>query len=267
MHWGASTHVGRVRAQNEDAILVRPPLFAVADGMGGHAAGEVASALAVEELTQLDDPASASPRSVVDAIQVANRTILATASAQGLADGMGTTLTALSLSEGAGIAIFNVGDSRAYRYRDGQLIQLSADHSLVAEMVRSGRIAAAEARTHPDRHVITRALGISVDVEVDCWELLARSGDRYLLCSDGLTGELSEDAVANILRSLDSPQVVAERLVSQAVEAGGRDNVSVVVVDIEDLNPGELDTDATNPRPDVADDDDTQPAGGVIGAQ
>jgi PPM family protein phosphatase len=261
MQWGASTHIGRVRTQNEDAILVRPPLFAVADGMGGHAAGEVASALAVEELTQLDDPASAN--SVVGAIQVANRTILATASAQGLAEGMGTTLTALSVSDDAAIAVFNVGDSRAYRYRDGHLTQLSADHSLVAEMVRSGRIGASEARTHPDRHVITRALGIGEDVEVDTWELLARSGDRYLLCSDGLTGELDEAVVAEILRSDDPPQAVADRLVNEAVEAGGRDNVSVVVVDIDDLTPGEADRDATNPRPEPeADDDDTLPTGG-----
>jgi protein phosphatase len=134
--------------------------------------------------------------------------------------------------------------------RDGRLTQLSADHSLVAEMVRAGRMAETEARRHPDRHVITRALGIGDHVEVDCWQLVARGGDRYLLCSDGLTGELSEDAVASILRSDDPPQTVADRLVTRAVEAGGRDNVSVVVVDLDALPMDEADDDATNPLPD-----------------
>jgi serine/threonine protein phosphatase PrpC len=257
--WGIATHVGCARAHNEDAVLARPPIFAVADGMGGHQAGEVASQVALATLEELSPEDSASIPAVVRQVKRANDAILTIATERGFVHGIGTTLIALSLGDDGELSVFNVGDSRAYRYRDGSLIQLSADHSVVAELVRAGRLAPSEAASHPDRHVVTRALGIEPDVEVDCWRLFARSGDRYLLCSDGLTSELSESEICAVLEGSDEPQGLVDLLVHRTLEAGARDNVSVILIEV-----GQMEGDAdeqTNPR---LDNDETRP---VVGAE
>jgi protein phosphatase len=236
LRWGLATDVGRVRTNNEDSYLVHEPLFAVADGMGGPAAGEVASEIAVSTLRaafQTDH----SRDSLADAVRLANRAVFERARDDPALRGMGTTLTAVALVEESGddvLAVVNVGDSRAYRMRDGELEQLTEDHSLVEEMVRTGRLSADEATTHPQRHIITRALGIEPDVEVDCFAITPFAGDRYLLASDGLTNEMEDREIASVLRRTTDPQRAAEELVSHARQSGGRDNITVVVVDVVD---------------------------------
>jgi protein phosphatase len=236
LRWGLATDVGRVRTNNEDSYLVHEPLFAVADGMGGPAAGEVASEIAVSTLRaafQTDH----SRDSLADAVRLANRAVFDRARDDPALRGMGTTLTAVALVEESGddvLAVVNVGDSRAYRMRDGELEQLTEDHSLVEEMVRTGRLSADEATTHPQRHIITRALGIEPDVEVDCFAITPFAGDRYLLASDGLTNEMEDREIASVLRRTTDPQRAAEELVSHARQSGGRDNITVVVVDVVD---------------------------------
>jgi serine/threonine protein phosphatase PrpC len=232
---GSATDVGLVRANNQDRLLVAEPLFAVADGMGGHAAGEVASAIAVTALEEAFTDRT--PDGLAAAAKAANRAVWDHAQTDLELRGMGTTLVALALvgEDGAEeLAVANVGDSRLYLLSQGDLVQVTADHSLVAELVAEGQIQPEEAEVHPQRHVLTRALGVDADVAVDLLTLDLHRGDRYLLCSDGLSREVSDDQVASILRRLADPGEAARELVSQAREHGGNDNITVVVVDVVD---------------------------------
>jgi serine/threonine protein phosphatase PrpC len=232
---GAASDVGRVRDVNEDRYLVADRVFAVCDGLGGHQAGEVASATAAHTLeTAFTEP---TVDCLIEAVEEANRAIWQLAQDQPDKRGMGTTLTAVAVidQEGEGqLALVNVGDSRGYLLRDGELTQLTEDHSLVAEMERDGRLTHEEARVHPQRAVITRALGLEPDVEIDHLELLPYRGDRLLLCSDGLTNEVADDQIGSTLRRLADPDEAAKDLVSQARANGGSDNITAVVIDITD---------------------------------
>lgn len=237
LRWGSASDTGRVRTVNQDSSLEADPIFAVADGMGGHAAGEVASQVAVEALR---DNATATHDGLVEGIRLANRAVIDRADDDPELRGMGTTLCAIALvgpDEDDGderIVVANVGDSRVYLLQDGELLQVTEDHSLVEEMVRQGRLSPDEARNHPQKNIVTRVLGNEADIEVDTWEITPHRGDRYLLCSDGLSGEVDDDRTAAVLRRLADPEEAARELVRLAVEAGGRDNVTVVVVDVVD---------------------------------
>lgn len=231
---GASrTMVGQVRAHNEDNCLVTPRLLAVADGMGGHAAGEVASAIAVEVLAKTTPDLTI--ESIVDLVADANSRILNAAIADPAKRGMGTTLCVAAVVQSHGremLALANVGDSRIYALTDGTLHQLSEDHSLVETLVREGRITPEEATTHPQRNVLTRALGVDRDVLVDVWLLDPRPQDRFLLCSDGLFNEVDQSRIEQMLEESDSPRDAADVLAEAADDAGGRDNITVVVADL-----------------------------------
>ncbi len=228
-----ATDVGRVREHNEDAGLVTARLVAVADGMGGHAAGEVASALAVEALAALGDDVEIRPRDVVTRVGAANRAILESVARHPEQLGMATTLAGLAQVSVGGAthwAAFNIGDSRVYRVVEGAMTQVSQDHSEVAELVARGLITPEEALRHPARNIVTRCLGRDPLEPVDSWVFPPHPGERFLLCTDGLTNELRDDTIARFLQDGDDEQQIADRLVAAAVEAGGRDNVTVVVV-------------------------------------
>ena len=234
---GAATDVGRVRQINEDRYLADERLFAVADGVGGHQAGEVASQTSVETLLKTFMEGEHTTEGLISAVEAANQAVWQLAQGSREKRGMGTTLTALALVQEDGeeqLALANVGDSRAYMLQQGELIQLTEDHSLVEELVRDGKLTPAEAQVHPQRSIITRALGMEPAIEVDSWEIIPYSGDRILLCSDGLTNELSDERIASTLRQLADPQEAAHDLVRQARAAGGSDNITVVVVDVVD---------------------------------
>ena len=233
---GAATDVGRVRQNNEDDLLVASPLFAVADGMGGHAAGEVASGIAVRMLGEQFE-GDRTPAGLADAVRAANRAVWEKAQEDPQLRGMGTTLTAVALVDDGGeevLAVVNVGDSRAYRLQGGELEQLTEDHSLVEELVRTGRLSAAEAQVHPQKHVLTRVLGVDADVEVDCFRIIPYRGDRFLLASDGLFNEVDDRTIAGVLRRVDDPDAAAVKLVELAKGNGGSDNITAVVVDVVD---------------------------------
>lgn len=235
--WGAATDIGRTRKNNQDRLLVSAPMFVVADGMGGHQAGEVAALMAVESLAENTTPASV--EEIVSLVDRANTAIIDRATTEPLMRGMGTTLVVLvglELDDGPALGVANVGDSRLYRRADDGLVQITEDHSLVETLVRDGRLTRDEAAVHPQRNILTRALGIDEKVLIDSWLLTAVVGDRYLLCSDGLFNELSADEIYTILDEVASPDTAARRLVSEACAAGGRDNVTVVVIDIDDLD-------------------------------
>ena len=232
---GGATDVGRVRKMNEDRFLVGDGLYAVADGVGGHQAGEVASETSVETLA--DAFREPTTEGLVSAIKDANEAVWRLAQDNAEKRGMGTTITAVALVEEDGeeqLAIVNVGDSRAYLFQNGELVQISEDHSLVEELVRKGQLTHEEAQVHPQRSIITRALGMEPEIEVDYWQLVPYRGDRVLLCSDGLTNELSDDRIASTLRQIRDPQEAARDLVRQAKDHGGNDNITVVVVDVVD---------------------------------
>jgi protein phosphatase len=227
------TDTGRQRRDNEDNAFVRAPLFVVADGMGGAQAGEVASALAVEEFQQdLPDEGSAEQR-LTTRIREANRRIYELSRVEHEHAGMGTTLTAALLDDDT-LAVAHVGDSRAYIFRDGELARLTQDHSLVEELVRQGKLTEEQAAEHPQRSIITRALGIEFDVEVDTWTYQVRAGDVVLLCSDGLTSMIDEDQIVRILGGASSLAQAGDQLIDAANEAGGRDNITVVLFRLED---------------------------------
>jgi protein phosphatase len=227
------TDVGCVREHNEDSLLATPPLFAVCDGMGGHEAGEVASEIAVNVLSQRA-PDTPNVAALGQAVKDANAAIQ-DAVAQGKGrEGMGTTCTA-AMIDGSTVMIAQVGDSRAYLLHNRNLTQLTRDHSLVADLIDSGEITAAEARTHPWRSYITRALGIEPTVQTDLYEIEAAEGDTLLLCSDGLYTMIDDDQIASILGRHPEPQRAADELVEAAIEAGGTDNVTVIVVKIPNV--------------------------------
>jgi protein phosphatase len=222
---------GRRRRRNEDAYVLQPPLFAVADGMGGAQAGEVASRLAVEALRE-DSAAGEGVERVAALVQAANRRIWKRAGEDSSAQGMGTTMT-VALVEGDEVAFGHVGDSRAYRIRDGEVEQLTEDHSLVGELMRSGKLSPEEAETHPQRSVITRALGTDPDVDVDTFSVDARSGDVFLICSDGLTIMVGEETILEeVERSRGDLDGAAKALVRLANKGGGEDNITVVFFEI-----------------------------------
>jgi PPM family protein phosphatase len=267
------TDPGRVRRRNEDAFVCDPPLFAVADGMGGAQAGEVASRLAAAAFHEYHEADALDPEARLRSIiQEANRRIYARASTDPHASGMGTTITA-ALVTGARVSVGHVGDSRAYLFRDEVLEQLTEDHSLVADLVRSGRLTPEEAEAHPQRSVITRALGTDAAVSVDSFSVEAKPGDVYLLCSDGLTTMLSSDSVRRALAETSSLEEAARRLIGEANAAGGEDNVTVVLFAVteagadEDTLSGLEGFRVPLPEPVPEPDPEAQPSGGVTVVQ
>jgi serine/threonine protein phosphatase PrpC len=227
----AATHTGLVRSSNQDAHLSLSGLAVVADGMGGHASGEVASALAIAAFERLGETPLTTD-DVLEAVGRGNAAILAEGAAHPEKAGMGTTLTGVALVEtdGPHWLVFNVGDSRVYHVGPEGLAQVTEDHSEVAALVAAGRLTAEEARSHPLRNVITRSLGMEPAPVVDTWLLPVVPGDLYLACSDGLTGELTEDEIARCIADTPGLQEAADALVTAAVAAGGRDNVTVVLI-------------------------------------
>jgi len=266
LKWGAGTHPGQIRPDNEDHLHASQGVYVVADGMGGHEAGEVASELAVQRIreTLADEEAAPTAERVVEAISSANGDIFRAAIANPGQAGMGTTVTVIAVIEdpmaGRGepnidandpidpdrvtpivpkeqpeaLVLANVGDSRTYLLRHGRLRRVTIDHSYVQELVSTGHITDDEARTHPRRNIITRALGIEPDVKVDWWTLPLVEGDRFLLCSDGLVDEVADSDIVATLLEHDDPQDAADSLIAQANEAGGRDNITVIVLDVLD---------------------------------
>jgi protein phosphatase len=224
---GAATDIGQVREGNEDSYLIVAPLYAVADGMGGHRGGEVASSLALETVQQLFERQEGS---LADQVSGANRAVYDRSQSDRSVSGMGTTLTA-ALIDGNKVHLVHVGDSRAYLVRDGALTQLTEDHTLVHRMVLEGEITPEEAETHPHRSILTRALGVDENVQVDEGDVQVESGDRLLLCTDGLTGMVPEGEIQEILRDAADPQEAVDRLVKVANRAGGIDNITAVVLD------------------------------------
>ena len=249
------TDVGRQRSANEDSLVLRPPFFAVADGMGGARAGEVASAIAAEAFEGASAAGEAAEAQLARLLREANRRIYDLAVTDESHRGMGTTLTAAKVHDGE-VSLAHVGDSRAYRMRDGGLEQITRDHSLVAELERSGQITPEAAEHHPQRSIITRALGPEPDVEVDTYTLSARDGDLFLLCSDGLTSMISDDEVAAILRTSATLDEAADALINAANQSGGKDNNTVVLFRIGEL--GDAVPEATTVVPgDAAAEDET----------
>lgn len=267
LDYGFATDRGLRRPLNEDALLADRHLFAVADGMGGHEAGEVASGICVATLAEGQDAAHGelTAADLQQCMQAADLAIRRAAGSRA-----GTTLTGAALVREAGVPywlVFNVGDSRTYLLSRGRLAQVTVDHSEVQELVDQGRITPEEAIFHPRRHVITRALGTGEDSEADFWLLPVRAADRLLICSDGLTGEVRDEDIAEVLTRHAAPQDAVDELVQAALKSGGRDNITVVVVDVVPLHDGDAhdgDTHAddansdTAPRPDP-EDGHTQP--------
>jgi protein phosphatase len=228
------TDTGRQRRDNEDSAFARAPLFVIADGMGGAQAGEVASKLAVEAFEgELPEEGSPEER-LAGCAQAANRRIYEVSHSEHERAGMGTTLTAVYVDD-SDIAVANVGDSRAYLFRDGELGRLTQDHTLVEELVRRGKLTEEQAAEHPQRSIITRALGIDPEVEVDTWTYSGRAGDVVLLCSDGLTSMISESQITEILSRESDLNRAAEQLIAAANDAGGRDNITVVLFMLEEV--------------------------------
>ena len=228
--FGSRTDIGYVRDHNEDSLIIIPPLFAVADGMCGHEAGEIASEITVNTLAELA-PSHLDAEGLTAAVEAANYNVMK-APRQGIGrDGMGTTLTAAML-EGERLLIAQVGDSRAYLLHKGHLQQITRDHSLMADLIEAGQITPEEARVHPNRSVITRAIGSDIHMRPDIYELNVDAGDRILLCSDGLSSMISNNAIESIMRRQSDAQHCADELVTAALENGGADNVTVVVADV-----------------------------------
>ena len=237
MRIGVATHPGRKRRHNEDSYVVAPPLFAVADGMGGAKAGEVASGLAATALKEGNADGASGEERVTALIQEANRRVFRRANEDQEASGMGTTMT-VALVEESRIVFGHVGDSRAYMIRNGTLEQLTDDHSLVAELVRSGRLTPEEAEAHPQRSVITRAVGTEPDVDVDTFALEPADGDLFLICSDGLTDMVDDRTIIETVeKHRDDLEQAAKALVAAANRGGGEDNITVVF-----FEPGEVDS-------------------------
>jgi serine/threonine protein phosphatase PrpC len=258
LEYFGATDPGKVRQNNEDSLLLGggkdPSLLAVADGIGGFEAGEVASRIAIDVLGKLDPGDS-----LEEAIRRANRKILNIARQDRRYEGMGTTIVAIRFS-GPTAEIAHVGDSRAYLVQEGELKPVTEDHSLVAELIRSGDITRDQAQDHPQKNLITRALGAEETVEVDVSVLRVRPGDRLLLCTDGLSDMISEREIERILRENRDPEIATRRLISAALEAGGADNVTVIVTNVTE--------DAGTPVPDIRRDrsGDTEEMAGVAGA-
>lgn len=228
--FGSRTDIGCLRDHNEDSLVVTPPLFAVADGMGGHAAGEVASEIAVRVLSE-QAPSHPDGAALGNAVEEANRAVIQAAHEGRGRQGMGTTMTAAML-EGERLVIAQVGDSRAYLLHQGKLQQLTRDHSLMADMIEAGQLTPEEARVHPQRSVITRALGSDTHLHPDIYEINVETGDRLLICSDGLSGMVFDNDIESTMCRIQDPQRCASQLVNEAIAAGGHDNVTVIVADV-----------------------------------
>jgi PPM family protein phosphatase len=230
----AGSHVGLIRPQNEDSYLCEHPLYAVADGLGGHAAGEVASALVVERLGELsldaDTTADDAQQQLAEAVRDANRRIHRSAAEDPQHAGMGTTVTA-AVAVGDTLCFAHVGDSRGYLLRGGELSQITEDHTPVQRAVRAGVISAEEALHHPSRHVLAQAVGLDVDVEVDTPRVDLHPGDRVVLCTDGMTDPIPDTDIPGVIGDADAPEAVVEALITVSLQRGGPDNVTVVVID------------------------------------
>jgi serine/threonine protein phosphatase PrpC len=249
------TDAGRKRRRNEDAFVVKPPVFAVADGMGGPRAGEVASSLATAAVKTAEGEETGHDR-VVALIQAANRSVYERSSEDAAVSGMGTTMTIAVVEES--VTIGHVGDSRAYLLRHGALEQLTDDHSLVSELVRAGKLSPEEAENHPQRSVITRALGTDPNVDVDVFTVNAHGGDVFLLCSDGLTSMVDDDAILQAMEAHPGDLARAAReLVKLANKAGGEDNITVIAFEVSDNDDASAVLEETRPIPAVSDDEDT----------
>lgn len=235
--WGARTDVGLVRDHNEDSFLCRAPLFAVSDGMGGHAAGEVASSIAIQTIAR-EAPATADSAALGAAVESANMDVITAPESGRGREGMGCTATACVIEDDK-MAVAHVGDSRLYLLHKGTLVRVTHDHSFVEELVDAGEITADEARVHPSRSVITRALGSDPNMYADHFTLDVEAGERVVLCSDGLSSMIGDAEIEDICVTSASPQTCADALASAALVAGGHDNVTVIVVDI--LNDGKED--------------------------
>ncbi len=257
IRWGALSDTGSLRVQNEDAMLAQEGLFVVADGMGGHNAGEVASAMAIKILRSAQAKGITDAKDLNTAIKEVNEQIFNAATDNSDQRGMGTTITALVITptnkqtdnSDKSATVANIGDSRTYLLRGGEFRQVSVDHSYVQELVSEGLITREEARTHIRRNIVTRALGIEPTVGVDTWTLPLIVGDRYVLCSDGLVDEVSDDDIEACLKTNSDPQETAVELVAMANRNGGRDNITVIVVDVmaDDKAPSSEDSDSTKP--------------------
>lgn len=237
MRVGGASDVGRVRKVNEDAFWFDERLLIVADGMGGHIAGEIAAAVALEAVKEAIGPLPLPAGEPVEelvrkAVSLANLQVYEKARREGL-DGMGTTLTMAVVLDGVA-CVGHVGDSRAYHVRKRRMEQITEDHSVVAELVKSGGISAAEAHTHPYRNLLTRALGTAPDVEADVYQVRLTPGEALLLCTDGLTAVLTDDEIYRILMEHQEPNQCAERLIAMANARGGPDNVTAVIAWMEE---------------------------------
>ena len=248
LSWAAVTDRGRRRAGNEDSYVVQPPIFAVADGMGGHSAGDLASAAVVESLSHTVTGAFATTEDVERGLEEATAEIVAIAGDSEL--GVGTTVTGAVLTlqdDDPYFAVFNIGDSRVYAFERNEFVQVTIDHSVVQELVQSGALSPDEAEHHPDSNIITRAIGFGSRPEPDYWMVPVRTGLRLLLCSDGLTKDVGDDRIRLHLAAGLSPEATAGALVDAALAAGGRDNITVVVVEVlEAPSPREIED--TEPR-------------------
>ena len=242
---GARTDVGRVRKGNEDSYTANEPLFVVADGMGGHQGGEVASGLALETIGKGDG-------TLEERVREANAAVYRRAGGDPGLAGMGTTLTALQ-ADGDVLRMAHVGDSRAYMLRDGRLQRLTKDHTVVERLVDEGKLTSEEAEMHPQRNILTRALGVDEAVQVDQGAIEPRPGDRLLLCSDGLHGMIDAEGIRRILTEQADPQAAADALVEAANEAGGQDNITAIVIDVLEAKgeaaPQETRTEVGAPKP------------------
>jgi PPM family protein phosphatase len=261
----AETDVGRKRRHNEDSYVSSPPVFVVADGMGGAQAGEVASALAAGTVNEIDhDPGQDGLEQVVSLIKAANLRVHQRAAADASASGMGTTMTVAMLQPDGKVAIGHVGDSRAYRLRNGRLEQLTDDHSLVAELVRRGELSPEEAAVHPQRSVITRALGTEPDVDVDAFTVDTQDGDVFLLCSDGLSTMVDPDTIAGILaRNRGHLEAATRALIKAANDRGGDDNITAILFVVADADAEPVTVPLLPPVPDPADEDTLHPEDNV----
>lgn len=242
--YGAITHVGQIRSSNEDSLLATNNVFMVADGMGGHNAGEVASLMAVEHLREAASGIIAET-DLVQALESANEVIYAESMTNHLHHGMGTTLAAMVVLDNSNIVVAHVGDSRVYLWHEKALTRLSKDHSYVQELVDEGIVSLEEARTHPRRNIVTRALGIDAEVEIEANTFPVTVGAWYVLCSDGLVDEISDADIAKVLERCTTPHKASQALVDAANAAGGRDNITVIVVstaspDAEPAVPAEM---------------------------
>jgi protein phosphatase len=236
--YAGASDTGRKRRRNEDSYVIAPPIFAVADGMGGAQAGEIASKLAAAALEDTDPGSKSGAERVTSLIQEANRRVHERAIADPATSGMGTTMT-VALVEGKTVTFGHVGDSRAYRYRDGEIEQITEDHSLVNELLKSGKLSPEEADTHPQRSVITRAVGTDPDVDVDAFTIDAEVGDVFLICSDGLTDMVDDEDIRSVLEKFHNDLDRATKsLVSAANRGGGEDNITVVAFAISEDGAG-----------------------------